>query len=112
MIEGGQYNPCSGNPLLAQWHLSKIVYEIDATSGHIEPRLRVWIDSPISLTDSGSSTPGPSASTSSNVQGIGQQNVALLWALQQDPWVLAPDTLPQNSVIVAEQGTALIGDAR
>lgn len=116
MIEG-QYNAGSGDPLLDDYtvawpNLPKIVYEINATSGRIEPRLHVWIDSPISLTDSGSSTPGHSASASSDARGIGQQNIGLLWALQQGPWVLAPDTLPRNSAIVVEPCSGRISDTK
>jgi hypothetical protein len=111
--EAGPADPTVDDPYTqAKWpNLPRIVYEVDAASGRIEPRLRLWIDSPISLADSGGSTPGPSSSTSSNAQGIDRPNIGLLWALQQGPWVLTPDTR-QNSVIVVEPSIAHISEVK
>jgi hypothetical protein len=112
----GHYKADRGDPNLADpstdathSNLPKIVYEVESVSGRIEPRLRLWLHSPMSKAESGRLTPGPSSSTNSNTKsdsvvdhGVDRPNIRLLWALQQGPWVLAPDTYQHNSVVVVE----------
>jgi hypothetical protein len=94
--KAGSADPISDEPSTqTKWHnIGKIVYEVNTTSGHIEPRLRLWVNSGItSPSESGGSTPEPSGSTSEDrsdssekmvVHGIGGTNdISMLWALQR-----------------------------
>jgi hypothetical protein len=70
---------------------AKIIYEVNTTSGHIEPRLRLWVNSGIlSSSDSGSSTPGSTSENRADSpekladHDIGGSNISLLWALQRE----------------------------
>jgi len=78
--------------------LPKIVYGVDAASGRIEPRLRLWVDSPIFPPNLNISMASPSGSISSDFQSdpadmlaFGGRNISMLQAPQKGPWIIAAD---------------------
>ncbi|KAJ6535940.1 SPX domain-containing protein [Mycena vulgaris] len=71
---------------------TRVVYEFNSDSGHIEPRLRLWVDPPVPPSpptqsrveevEEDDTEDGSEASEASEVSA-GDQPVALLWALQR-----------------------------
>lgn len=95
-------------------NLPKITYEADSISGRTEPRLRLWLDSPIFPADSEGSTPGLHFTISDAEKLVGdaidRSNIGLLRVLQQGPWVLARGSPQQNTALVVEPSPGYISE--
>jgi len=64
----------------------KVVYEVNDLSGRIEPRLRLWVDPPVSSPNA-TGLDGGSEWDGAAMNGSGcRRQMSLLWALQKMPW--------------------------